>query len=71
MRIYFLVNNMVGRLLDQFYGDLCKFKNIFSDLSTIPIYKTNVDCFIPPIEHGSLLQDLDGTVAVNEARESA
>ena len=71
MRGYFLVNSMVGRLLDQFYGDLCKFKNIFSDTSTIPIFKTNVECYISPMEHGTLLQDLDGTTNFNETRESA
>jgi hypothetical protein len=70
LRSYLLVNSMVGRLLDSFYGELSKFKSIFCDIRTIPLYKTNVECFIPKIEQNGFLKDLDGTIG-NDSRESS
>lgn len=70
MKRYFLDNFMVGRLLEWFYREKLNKPAVFSDLSTIPLYKTDIKCFISQYEHDSLLQDLDSTATVNENRES-
>lgn len=59
IRKYFLTNMMVGKILDWFYGDLSKYWGNFNDLSNIPIFQTNIECFIPKIEPVSFLSDFD------------
>ena len=69
LRKYYLANSMVGRLLDQFYGDLSKFNDIFRDLSTIPLFKTDIPCYIPEIENDSLARDFMEDVNTKEVKE--
>ena len=71
MRLYFLENKMVGRLLDQFYGDLWKFKSIFSNKSAISLFKTNIPCSIPVFENDHTIQEFDNSINANENKEAS
>ena len=70
IRQYFLANSMVGRLLDQFYGDMSKFNDIFSDMSTIPLFKNNIECYIPEIENDKLIKDFEEDFNLKDDKET-
>lgn len=70
IRQYFLANSMVGRLLDQFYGDMSKFNDIFSDMSTIPLFKNNIECYIPEIENDELIKDFEEDFNLKDDKET-
>jgi hypothetical protein len=67
---YLLKNKMIGRLLDWFYGKLSEKESQFNDLSTIPLFKTDIPWFIPKIEDNSALADLDDSVSMNDTKEN-